>query len=88
MGRQSLKLVTPQQMALAPLRAELVKIKTVHDNLKKAEAYFAERSAEVRFLCPTTGQLARLKAAQTTGGQPQWLLPAPPLKDVKPGQAG
>jgi len=35
LGRPSVELVAPEQMELAPLRAELVKIKTEPDNVKK-----------------------------------------------------
>jgi transposase len=43
-----IKPVTPEQMEISRLRAELARVKIEHDILEKATAYFAKASVTVR----------------------------------------
>jgi transposase len=48
----------PEQLEIARLKHEVAKLKAERDILKKAAAYFAKESTEVRFHCEAPGDLA------------------------------
>ena len=48
----------PEQSEIARLKREVAKLKAERDILKKAAAYFAKESSEVRFHCEAPGDLA------------------------------
>jgi transposase len=48
----------PEQLEIAQLKREVARLKAERDILKKAAAYFAKESREVRFCCEAPGDLA------------------------------
>ena len=48
----------PEQLEIAQLKREVIRLKAERDILKKAAAYFAKESREVRFHCEAPGDLA------------------------------
>ena len=48
----------PEQLEIAQLKREVIRLKAERDILKKAAAYFAKYRREVRFYCEAPGDLA------------------------------
>lgn len=68
------KPVSPEQMELARLRAELARVKMERDILKKRRRTLQGNLCEVRLDCQLQDSLAYHAGLRRTGRQRQWLL--------------
>ena len=66
--------VTPEQMELARLRAEVARLRMERDIAKKAAAPFRRTRCEVRLDLPNEKAVSGEHLLRCTGGQRQWLL--------------
>ena len=64
----------PEQLEIAQLKREVIKLKAERDILKKAAAYLRRNRCEVRFCCEAPGDLARGMVVRGARCLARWFL--------------
>ena len=64
----------PEQLEIAQLKREVIRLKAERDILKKAAAYFAKNRREVRFHCEAPGDLADAMVVRGARCLAGWVL--------------